>query len=104
MQLISSPNSCEVNLFGVSFPNRLGLAAGMDKSGKFPKSIASLGFGHTEIGTITPKLQIGNPKPRLFRYPRYNALVNRMGFNNDGVETIIKRIESIYPNKISNNN
>ena len=99
IQLISSQNSCEVNLFGVSFPNRLGLAAGMDKSGKFPKSIASLGFGHTEIGTITPKPQIGNPKPRLFRYPRYNALVNRMGFNNDGVETVIKRIESIYPKK-----
>lgn len=102
IQLISSQNSCAVNLFGVSFPNQLGLAAGMDKSGNFPKSMASLGFGHTEIGTVTPKPQIGNPKPRLFRYPKYNALVNRMGFNNDGVDTVVSRIEKIYPKKTRN--
>ena len=56
-----------------------------------------MGFGHVEIGTINPKTQSGNPKPRLFRYPKYNALVNRMGFNNDGVEAIVKRIDKIYP-------
>ena len=58
---------------------------------------ASLGFGHVEIGTVTPKSQSGNTKPRLFRYPKYNALVNRMGFNNDGVDVIIKRINKFYP-------
>ena len=61
------------------------------------KTFSSLGFGHIEIGTVTPKPQIGNPKPRLFRYPNYNAIVNRMGFNNDGVEKIVKRIENLYP-------
>ena len=87
-------------LFGLKFPNQLGLAAGMDKNAKFPKTSAALGFGHVEIGTITPKSQVGNPKPRLFRYPEKNALVNRMGFNNDGVETIIERIQNIYPKKL----
>ncbi len=97
IQFISSKNKTDINLFGLSFPNHLGLGAGMDKNGAFPKSFASLGFGHVEIGTITPLAQPGNPKPRLFRYPKYNALVNRMGFNNDGADTIIKRIEKIYP-------
>jgi dihydroorotate dehydrogenase len=97
IKLICSQNSSDVNLFGLSFPNHIGLAAGMDKNGAFPKTFASLGFGHVEIGTITPRPQTGNKKPRLFRYPKYSALVNRMGFNNDGVETIIKRIERIYP-------
>ena len=89
-----------VNVFGLSFPNQLGLAAGMDKNGRFPKTSASLGFGHVEIGTVTPKNQLGNTKPRLFRYPKYNALVNRMGFNNDGVDVIIKRINKFIPKEI----
>ncbi len=69
----------------------------MDKNGTFPKTFSSLGFGHVEIGTITPKAQPGNPKPRLFRYPKYNALVNRMGFNNDGAEAVVSRIAKFYP-------
>ena len=87
----------QIKAFGLSFPNQIGLAAGMDKNGAYPKTFASLGFGHIEIGTITPQPQAGNNKPRLFRYPKYGALVNRMGFNNDGVEAIVKRIEKIYP-------
>jgi len=86
-------------VFGIKFPNKLGLAAGMDKNAKFPKTSAAIGFGHVEIGTITPQPQSGNPKPRLFRYPNQNALVNRMGFNNDGAEKIIQRIQNLYPKK-----
>ena len=97
LNLISSTKSFDTNLFGLTFRNKIGLAAGMDKNGKYPKTFSSLGFGHVEIGTVTPKAQIGNPKPRLFRYPKYNAIVNRMGFNNDGVEEIINRIERTYP-------
>jgi dihydroorotate dehydrogenase len=97
IQLISSTSTSKLNLFGLTFRNQIGLAAGMDKNGQFPKSFSSLGFGHIEIGTVTPKPQIGNPKPRLFRYPAYSAIINRMGFNNDGVEAIVKRIERIYP-------
>ena len=97
IQLISSQRTSNINSFGLSFPNHIGLGAGMDKNGAFSKTFASLGFGHIEIGTITPLPQFGNPKPRLFRYPKYSALVNRMGFNNDGVEDIAKRIENLYP-------
>ena len=97
IQSITYNKPSVVNVFGLSFPNQLGLAAGMDKSARFPKTSASLGFGHVEIGTVTPKNQSGNTKPRLFRYPKYNALVNRMGFNNDGVDVIIKRINKFYP-------
>jgi len=97
ISLASSAKSQSCNVFGLSFPNRLGLAAGMDKNGAFPKTFSSLGFGHVEIGTITPKAQPGNPKPRLFRYPKYNALVNRMGFNNDGADVVVSRIAKFYP-------
>lgn len=97
IQLVSSTNSSDINLFGLTFRNQIGLAAGMDKNGQFPKTFSSLGFGHIEIGTVTPKPQTGNQLPRLFRYPNYNAIVNRMGFNNDGVEEIVKRIENLYP-------
>lgn len=97
IQFLTYNKPTVVNAFGLSFPNQLGLAAGMDKNGRFPKTSASLGFGHVEIGTVTPKNQLGNSKPRLFRYPKYNALVNRMGFNNEGVDVIIKRINKIYP-------
>lgn len=97
IQFVSSTDSPKLNLFGLTFQNQIGLAAGMDKNAQFPKTFSSLGFGHIEIGTVTPKPQIGNQKPRLFRYPNYNAIVNRMGFNNDGVEKIVKRIENFYP-------
>jgi len=91
----SDPNP--VRLFGLEFPNPIGLAAGMDKSAEFPRAAAALGFGHVEVGTVTPLRQLGNAKPRLFRYPETDAIVNRMGFNNDGAETIADRIARNYP-------
>lgn len=78
---------------GIEFPNALGLAAGFDKNAKWLSLLKDLGFGHVEIGTVTPEPQPGNPKPRLFRLPQDNALINRMGFNNDGVEAIVERLK-----------
>ena len=78
---------------GLKFPNPVGLAAGFDKDGKYFKAMSSLGFGFIELGTVTPKPQAGNPQPRLFRLPGDEALINRMGFNNDGVEALRKRLE-----------
>ena len=73
----------ERNLFGLKFPNPIGLAAGFDKDAKLFNELACLGFGFIEVGTVTPKPQDGNPKPRLFRLPEDKALINRMGFNNE---------------------
>ena len=89
--------SSPVRLFGLDFPNPVGLAAGMDKNGEFIRSSLALGFGHVEIGTITPQRQLGNPRPRLFRYPPVEGIVNRMGFNNDGAEIVADRIKRNYP-------
>ncbi len=75
-----------VELMGLTFPNPVGLAAGFDKNGDFIDALGGLGFGHIELGTVTPKAQPGNPKPRLFRLPEHEAIINRMGFNNKGVE------------------
>ncbi|MEO0509199.1 MAG: quinone-dependent dihydroorotate dehydrogenase [Verrucomicrobiota bacterium] len=86
-----------VKLFGLEFPNRVGLAAGMDKDGEFPRAIEALGFGHAEVGTVTPESQPGNPRPRLFRYPEYQALVNRMGFNNKGADAMLNALVKHYP-------
>lgn len=86
-----------VKLFGLEFPNRVGLAAGMDKDGEFPKAIEALGFGHAEVGTVTPQGQPGNPRPRLFRLPENGALVNRMGFNNKGSEAMLNALSKNYP-------
>ena len=86
-----------VKLFGLEFPNRVGLAAGMDKDGEFPRAIEALGFGHTEVGTVTPQGQPGNPRPRLFRYPEQNAIINRMGFNNKGSEAMLNSLTKHYP-------
>ncbi len=86
-----------VKLFGLEFPNRVGLAAGMDKDGEFPKAIEALGFGHAEVGTVTPEGQPGNPRPRLFRLPENGALVNRMGFNNKGAESMLNSLSKSYP-------
>lgn len=80
-------------LFGLTFPNPVGLAAGFDKDGKYYKAMAALGFGFIEIGTVTPKAQDGNPQPRLFRLPKDKALINRMGFNNEGVDALVNRIK-----------
>jgi len=85
-----------VKLFGIEFANRVGLAAGMDKDGEFPRAIEALGFGHAEVGTVTPFGQSGNPIPRLFRYPEHNALINRMGFNNNGAEAMLNTLTKNY--------
>jgi dihydroorotate dehydrogenase len=82
-------------LFGVAFPSRVGLAAGMDKNGIALRGWEALGFGFVEIGTITARPQPGNARPRLFRYPEQAALVNRMGFNNDGAEAIAARLDRL---------
>jgi dihydroorotate dehydrogenase len=79
--------------FGLRFPNRVGLAAGFDKSGRYLDDLAQLGFGFIEIGTVTPRPQPGNPPPNLFRLVEDRALINRMGFNNDGVEATVRRLE-----------
>ena len=81
------------NLFGLHFPNPVGLAAGFDKDAKLFKELSHFGFGFIEIGTLTPKPQAGNPKKRLFRLPQDHALINRMGFNNQGVEAAIPRLK-----------
>jgi dihydroorotate dehydrogenase len=86
-----------VKLFGLEFPNRVGLAAGMDKDGEFTRAIEALGFGHAEVGTVTPQGQPGNPRPRLFRYPEQKALINRMGFNNKGSEAMLNSLTKHYP-------
>lgn len=79
-------------IFGLRFPNSVGLAAGFDKDGKYYHDMAALGFGSLELGTVTPKPQAGNPQPRLFRLPKDKGLINRMGFNNDGVDALAKRL------------
>lgn len=81
-----------VEVLGCRFPNRVGLAAGLDKSAKALVGFARQGFGFVEVGTVTPRPQSGNPKPRLFRLPEHDALINRMGFNNDGAEVVARRL------------
>jgi dihydroorotate dehydrogenase len=83
-----------VHCMGITFPNNVGLAAGFDKNAKYLKEFMALGFGHVEIGTVTPKPQSGNEKPRLFRLIKDEAIINRMGFNNDGVEAITQRLKN----------
>ena len=89
---INSPK-LERELFGIKFPNPVGLAAGFDKDAKLIDELASLGFGFIEIGTITPKAQPGNPQPRLFRLQQDSGIINRMGFNNQGIEAAIDRLK-----------
>jgi len=81
-----------VKLMGLEFPNALGLAAGLDKNGEYIDALAALGFGFLEIGTVTPRPQPGNPKPRMFRLPEARALINRLGFNNLGVEQLLANV------------
>jgi dihydroorotate dehydrogenase len=78
--------------FGLNFPNPIGIAAGFDKSAEVPDALLRLGFGFVEIGTVTPRPQIGNPRPRLFRLERDEAVLNRMGFNNDGADAVLRRL------------
>jgi dihydroorotate dehydrogenase len=79
-------------VFGVNFPNPIGLAAGLDKNGVALAALAALGFGFVEIGTVTAKTQPGNPKPRIFRFPEQQALINHLGFNNDGADIVAERL------------
>jgi len=87
----------EKKVAGLTFAHPVGLAAGFDKNGRFLEVMALLGFSHIEVGTITPRPQPGNPKPRLFRLPQSRALINRMGFNNDGVEVLAQRLARKKP-------
>lgn len=84
-----------IELMGLHFPNRVGLAAGFDKNGVAISGLAQLGFGHLEIGTVTPKPQQGNPSPRVFRLTDHNAVINRMGFPNEGVDKLLERLKSL---------
>src|SRR6476661_3024966 len=81
-----------VRVCGIDFPNPLGLAAGFDKNGEVPDALLALGFGFVEIGTVTPKPQAGNPAPRLFRLVQHQAIVNRLGFNNEGHAAMARRL------------
>jgi len=85
----TKPGSAPIETMGLVFPNAVGLAAGLDKNGEHVDALATLGFGFIEVGTVTPRPQPGNPRPRLFRIPQAGALVNRMGFNNLGVDRLV---------------
>ncbi len=88
----NSESKTTVEVAGMRFKNRVGLAAGFDKNGVFLNALSRLPFGHIEVGTITPRAQSGNPQPRLFRLPADDALINRMGFNNDGVQSLVNQL------------
>lgn len=87
------PQSKPVSVMGLDFPNPVGLAAGLDKNGECLPGLAGLGFGFLEIGTVTPRPQLGNEKPRMFRLPKADAVINRMGFNNHGVDNLLRNVE-----------
>ena len=93
-RLMSKPVADPRTICGITFANPVGLAAGLDKDGKHIDALAALGFGFLEIGTVTPRPQPGNPKPRMFRLSEAQALINRMGFNNDGVDACVSRVRS----------
>lgn len=93
MQLLAKPPSpLPTEAFGLRFPNPVGLAAGLDKNGAHIDALFALGFGFVEVGTVTPRPQAGNPKPRMFRLPRHRALINRLGFNNQGVDALVANV------------
>jgi dihydroorotate dehydrogenase len=86
------PSDLPVRAFGIDFPNPVGLAAGLDKNGAHLDGLAALGFGFVEIGTVTPRPQAGNDKPRMFRLPRHEAIINRLGFNNEGIDALVRNV------------
>jgi dihydroorotate dehydrogenase len=98
---LARPESDPRTVMGIRFPNPVGLAAGLDKDGACIDGLAALGFGSIEIGTVTPRAQPGNPKPRMFRLPQAHAIINRMGFNNGGVDAFIANVQAskFYQNK-----
>jgi len=93
VRLVARPRAdFPVQAFGLRFPNPVGLAAGLDKNGAHVDALLALGFGFVEIGTVTPRPQAGNPKPRMFRLPQHSAIINRLGFNNAGVEALVHNV------------
>jgi dihydroorotate dehydrogenase len=90
----SKPAADPRTVMGITFPNPVGLAAGLDKDGAYIDGLAALGFGSIEIGTVTPRAQAGNPKPRMFRLPAKHAIINRMGFNNGGVDAFVANVQA----------
>ena len=96
-QRVSDP----VTLAGLRFPNRVGLAAGLDKNARAIDALAAMGFGFVEVGTVTPLAQPGNPKPRMFRLPAKNALINRLGFNNEGLDAFVRNVKNSRFNSAS---
>ncbi len=92
-KIFAPKKNIQYSIFNIQFPNKVGLGAGFDKNAKYLNELEALGFGFVEIGTVTPKPQAGNDKPRLFRLPKDKALINRMGFNNDGVEVVAERLK-----------
>ncbi|HWZ36778.1 MAG TPA: quinone-dependent dihydroorotate dehydrogenase [Bradyrhizobium sp.] len=92
MRLRSDDSKLAVRAFGLNFPNPVGMAAGFDKNAEVPDALLKLGFGFVEIGTVTPRPQSGNPRPRLFRLERDEGVINRMGFNNDGAAAVLRRL------------
>jgi len=87
------PTPFPTKAFGLTFDNPVGLAAGLDKNGMHIDALLALGFGFIEIGTVTPRPQPGNARPRMFRLPEHNAIINRLGFNNDGVDALVRNVE-----------
>ncbi len=100
--IFGKPVYAPVELMGLTFPNRVGLAAGLDKNADFIEALSSVGFGFIEVGTVTPRPQPGNPRPRLFRIPQAQAIINRMGFNNKGVEHLIEQVKLFRKNTYNN--
>lgn len=96
---IFTPESLPVTAFGIQFKNPVGLAAGFDKNARYLSELAALGFGFIETGTVTPLAQDGNPRPRLFRLPKDKAIINRMGFNNDGMNAVAERLRKFRKQK-----
>ncbi|WP_222908558.1 quinone-dependent dihydroorotate dehydrogenase [Pseudomonas sp. DNDY-54] len=92
--LSKAPAHFPVRVMGLDFPNPVGLAAGLDKNGEAICGMSQLGFGFVEVGTVTPRPQPGNPKPRIFRLPEAEAIINRMGFNNHGVDALLERVDA----------
>ncbi|HVI59739.1 MAG TPA: quinone-dependent dihydroorotate dehydrogenase [Luteimonas sp.] len=90
--LARRPKALPTRVFGMTFRNPVGLAAGLDKNGEHVDALLALGFGFVEVGTVTPEPQAGNPKPRMFRLPRHRAVINRLGFNNDGIEALLRNV------------
>jgi dihydroorotate dehydrogenase len=95
LALLPKPGKCRpYRVMGLDFPNRVGLAAGLDKNGAYINALAALGFGFIEVGTVTPRAQPGNPQPRLFRVPQAQGIINRFGFNNAGVDALVENVKN----------